>query len=197
MSTTVTYKGSTLTTVDNQTHTLKTAGKYMEDDVILTDVSSSGGSVTQDQDGFIILPPTGGGGGSSYTLLAEQDMEISTTSTSETTEGSIQVNGITDIRESGEKIIFISIFDKAGARNGYYYGSLSYSCRVNALAGTSYYKKANGTVDYASISYGVYPTISNNTVSIRSKFTNSFGTLNGTFNIRVYTIDFPTGVDPF
>ena len=39
MSTTVTYKGSTLTTVDNQTRTLKTAGKYMEGDVVLTDVS--------------------------------------------------------------------------------------------------------------------------------------------------------------
>ena len=41
MSTTVTYKGSTLTTVDNQTRTLKTAGKYMDGDVVLTDVSES------------------------------------------------------------------------------------------------------------------------------------------------------------
>lgn len=41
MSTTVTYKGSTLTTVNNQTRTLKTAGKYMEGDVVLTDVSQS------------------------------------------------------------------------------------------------------------------------------------------------------------
>ena len=39
MSTTVTYKGSTLTTVNNQTRTLKTAGKYMEDDVTLVDIS--------------------------------------------------------------------------------------------------------------------------------------------------------------
>ena len=39
MSTTVTYKGSTLTTVNNNTKTLKTAGKYMEGDVVLTDVS--------------------------------------------------------------------------------------------------------------------------------------------------------------
>jgi hypothetical protein len=45
MSTTVTYKGSTLTTVNNQTHTLKTAGKYMEDDVVLTDVSTSSPTV--------------------------------------------------------------------------------------------------------------------------------------------------------
>ena len=41
MSTTVTYKGSTLTTVNNQTRTLKTAGKYLEDDVTLVDVSGS------------------------------------------------------------------------------------------------------------------------------------------------------------
>lgn len=39
MSTTVTYKGDTLTTVNNATKTLKTAGKYMEGDVILTDNS--------------------------------------------------------------------------------------------------------------------------------------------------------------
>ena len=42
MSTTVTYKGSTLTTVDNQTRTLLTSGKYMEDDITLTDVSGGG-----------------------------------------------------------------------------------------------------------------------------------------------------------
>lgn len=41
MSTTVTYKGSTLTTVDNQTRTLLTSGKYLEDNLTLTDVSSS------------------------------------------------------------------------------------------------------------------------------------------------------------
>lgn len=41
MSTTVKYKGNTLTTVSNATKTLKTAGKYMEGDVVLTDVSQS------------------------------------------------------------------------------------------------------------------------------------------------------------
>ena len=39
MSTTVTYKGNTLTTVNNATKTLKTAGKYMEDDIALTDTT--------------------------------------------------------------------------------------------------------------------------------------------------------------
>ena len=41
MSTTVTYKGSTLTTVNNQTRTLETAGTYLEDDITLVDVSQS------------------------------------------------------------------------------------------------------------------------------------------------------------
>lgn len=41
MSTTVTYKGSTLTTAVNQTRKLKTSGKYMEDDVTIVDVTSA------------------------------------------------------------------------------------------------------------------------------------------------------------
>ena len=42
MSTTVTYKGRTLTTAENQTRKLNTAGQYLEDDVTITDVSPSG-----------------------------------------------------------------------------------------------------------------------------------------------------------
>lgn len=41
MSTTATYKGNIIATVNNNTKTLKTAGKYMEGDVILTDVSEN------------------------------------------------------------------------------------------------------------------------------------------------------------
>ena len=41
MSTTVTYKGSTLATLANQTKTLDTAGTWLEDDITITDSSSS------------------------------------------------------------------------------------------------------------------------------------------------------------
>ncbi len=50
MSTTVTYKGSILTVANNNTKTLKTAGKYMEGDVILVDVSKGGGAEINNQD---------------------------------------------------------------------------------------------------------------------------------------------------
>lgn len=43
MSTTVSYKGSQLASFSNNTKTLKTAGKYMEADVVITDVTSGGG----------------------------------------------------------------------------------------------------------------------------------------------------------
>lgn len=42
MSTTATYKGNVIATVDDNTKTLKTAGKYMEGDVILTETSIDG-----------------------------------------------------------------------------------------------------------------------------------------------------------
>lgn len=41
MSSTVTYKGSTLTTANNQTRTLETAGKYLEDDITIVDVTTA------------------------------------------------------------------------------------------------------------------------------------------------------------
>lgn len=43
MATTVTYKGQTLATVENQTKVLETAGTWVEDDITLTDVSGGGG----------------------------------------------------------------------------------------------------------------------------------------------------------
>ena len=48
MSATVSYKGNTLTTVNNQTRVLNTSGKWLEDDITIVDVTQSGGgSATQ------------------------------------------------------------------------------------------------------------------------------------------------------
>ena len=43
MSSTITYKGNTLTTVNNQTKVLNTMGTWLEDNITITDVTSSGG----------------------------------------------------------------------------------------------------------------------------------------------------------
>lgn len=43
MSATVSYKGNTLTTVNNQTRVLNTSGKWLEDNITIVDVTQSGG----------------------------------------------------------------------------------------------------------------------------------------------------------
>lgn len=43
MSTTVKYKGNQIATVSNTTVTLNTSGTWLEDDIMLTDVSGGGG----------------------------------------------------------------------------------------------------------------------------------------------------------
>lgn len=63
MATTVTYKGATLTTATNQTKTLKTAGKYMEDDVTITDVSEGGSAI-------VVTEETDETGGTNYIITA-------------------------------------------------------------------------------------------------------------------------------
>lgn len=50
MATTVTYKGATLTTVDNATKVLQTAGKWCEDDFTLVDVSGGGTTEPEEKD---------------------------------------------------------------------------------------------------------------------------------------------------
>lgn len=45
MSTTVSYKGNTIATVSNDTKTLLTEGKYLEDDLTLVDVSGGGSTL--------------------------------------------------------------------------------------------------------------------------------------------------------
>ena len=62
MSTTITYKGSTIATVNNNTKTLNTAGKYLEANVVLTDVSGGQGSGYAWEtvfDGIIHMPEAG------------------------------------------------------------------------------------------------------------------------------------------
>lgn len=85
MSTTVSYKGNTLTTVSNNTKTLETEGKYLEADIILTDVSQSAPTLetvtksytpTESQQTESITPSVG------YDGIAEVDVTVGAISSS-------------------------------------------------------------------------------------------------------------------
>lgn len=86
MSTTVTYKGTTLTTATNQTKTLKTQGKYLEGDIIITDasgtepVSSVSVAIATPQSGGNNFLQFGGlqGEPTSFSLVSISDIAIGT-----------------------------------------------------------------------------------------------------------------------
>ena len=75
MSATVTYKGSVIAEVTNDTKKLNTQGNWLEDDITITDVSGSGSnwqSGIYASNGYIYLSPHPGAGGvtaSEYVVL--------------------------------------------------------------------------------------------------------------------------------
>lgn len=81
MSATVTYKGNTLTTVNNETKVLETAGTWLEDDITITDSSSA----------IIVDTPDSHGGtvrqiitGATTTLQAQKTVTLTPTNTTVT-----------------------------------------------------------------------------------------------------------------
>ena len=210
MSTTVTYKGNTLATVSNNTKTLKTAGKYMEGDVVLTDVSASA-NVWQDENGYVHLDDEGSSSGqSSWELLASQEFTVSTTTTSNVSVGTISLD--LSKYDDPETMVWIHVRDKAGKRAGYVYGSdtifFSYALadgNPNSLSIRPimlYYVNSSGNYSGVASAYGVfayrlYYTSSSHYVEIYSRYSASYGTIDGTFKCDVYALKPSSGMKLF
>lgn len=184
---------------------------------LITGTATQGGSVTQDQDGFIVLPPdgSGSGGASSYRLISSTQCEV--------------VDGITysnrDIYSinctlsdiwTGSKILYVQVRDKAGPRNGHFYGSDTFIYNVYAAnsdtratysigARVTIRKKSDGTWDSTvgggSTGYGVFAY----SVNQRSSIVNIRGNYNatysldmvGTYTVKIYNLDWPDNISPF
>lgn len=154
----------------------------------------------------------GGGGGSSYTLLHEEDIEVSTTSTSTVDVKTISVSG----SYTSDDIIYVRIYDKAGFRADYFYGSETFEINVMAagpsqyedsstvgftIKGTSYaskYSKRNWSG--GANGYGILPKKfdTDGSITISARYNSNYsGTIDGTYHIEVYKLAFPNNVSPF
>ena len=163
MATTVSYQNNTIATVNNNTKTLKTAGKYMEADVVLTDVTSSGsgeggGEVTletvtktytptESQQTDTITPSSG------YDGIEEVDVTVNAISSSYVGSG-ITRRSSSDMTVSGATVT---------APAGYY-----------SSAGTK--TVASGSAGTPTATKG---TVSNNSVTVTPSVTNSTGYITG------------------
>lgn len=191
MSTSVTYKGAEITALENQTKTLLTAGKWLEADIIVEDVTA--------------------GGSSSWTKLGEATYNVNTTSTSAASVGTIQCGSAAS---TANKIIYVRVRDTAGPRLGYFLGSDTFFINVNKANNSTrtYSTGARIILRYStsgvygetttgtSTGYGVYgQSVSNGGgVAIYRRYnSNNSLTINGTYKVEVYALDWPDGLSPF
>lgn len=152
MSTTVSYKGSTLTTVENATKKLTTAGAWLEDDITITDVTSGGSPNLQAKTN---IAPTE----SSQTITADSGYDglssVQINAISSTYVGSgITRRSSTDLTASGATVT---------APAGYYQSATTKTV-------------ASGTEGTPTATKG---TVSNHAVSVTPSVTNSAGYISG------------------
>lgn len=153
---------------------------------------------------------SGGGSGYGYTLLGSVEFTCSTTGTSST---AITGAVVTANRASHTaKMLYIRIRDKAGKRNGYFFGSDTFWLQPVGGSSQNNYRlmicmatSSAGKVEIKSQSqYGVFPqsppTFSTGSVTVKaySRYNSGYsGTINGTYVMEVYDLDWPDGVAPF
>lgn len=144
-----------------------------------------------------------GGGGSSYKLLASKEFTVNTSSTSESSVGTVTVPD----GWSKDFIIYVKVRDKAGKRNGYFRGSDNFADNCYAANGASTSTTptricdgvdANGKFVQSTSAYGVYLSAyskvsgkNDGTATIKAKYNSSYGTINGTFVVEVYALSWP------
>lgn len=142
---------------------------------------------------------TGGGGA---TLLGTKEFTVSTTSTTATSVGNIDISPESAIWTT-DAIIYVKIRDKAGARNGYFFGSDNFFVNYQLASGATsnvqtvgkiiyYYDSSNVYKPYTS-GYGVYAYqitggITHKIEIYRRYNSNYTKTINGTFKAEVYSI---------
>lgn len=185
MSSTVKYKGNTLMTVTNQTRKMLTAGKYLEDDITIEDVTS--------------------GGGSSWTKVGET-WELTLENYTSTTAASAGSKSYGSAISTKDKIVWVRIRDKAGKRAGYFAGCDAFFINTNkangststyATAGRLIHRYTSGSAWGTAIgSYGLYAYSISNTgnLTLRKCYNANYSLkIEGTYLIDVFTLDYPSG----
>lgn len=138
-----------------------------------------------------------GGEDPAYTLLTSEEFNVSTTSSSVSAVGTVNVNA-DDWENKG--ILFVVVRDKAGLRAGHFGFSMSITpyYAPSPVAGFygCYVDDTGNVITGFTIKSGVYLNAVNNNagitnLDIRAKYTSSTGIVDGTFVVDVYLLAYP------
>lgn len=189
MSTTVTYKGSTLTTATNQTRTLETAGKYLEDDVTIVDstpvvslqTKNKTYTPTTSQQTEAVTADSGYTGLNTVNVTVNA-MPTGTAGTPTATKGTVSNHSVT---------VTPSVTNTTGYITGGTKTGTGVSVSASELVSGTYNVTSSGTKDVTNYASASIPsgtagtptatkgTVSNNSVSVTPSVTNTSGYITG------------------
>lgn len=183
MSSTITYKGNTIATANNNTKILNTAGKYLESDITITDVTTIMNLITKsitangtynassdNADGYssVTVNVTGGNSGLEYesgTYTPTSDIARPTISFSKTHTSTPIIIAMSDTSSystitssSNTSFVFFDMYRLNGS--GYPYST---SAQRYALAIYGYRSSNSSTISSVQISYNSDNTSTSNT----------------------------------
>ena len=187
------------------------SGKYLTGaQTISGDANLVAGNIKKDVSIFGVTGTYEASGGSSYTLLGYKEVTVNTSSTSSTTIDTINIGSDA---YSSSYVIYVKVRDKAGIRNGYFVGSDNWYINADAANGSTTYNAqgvtmstgyknstfqrnaTTGTTGYGVTTGNISPA---GVVDIRVKYNSNLGTLNGTYRVEVYKLDYaPNQGNPF
>ena len=177
----------------------------------VVDADLVAGNIKKDVNILGITGTYEGGGGSSWTLLHEEDVAVSTTSTSATVVKTINIDGV----YTPDAIICARIYDKEGVRDGRYYGSESFA--VNSASANPGKGIFNRVVNFGCygvyyqdvMQYGTGNTVTgygvimsavneNDSVTISARYAAAYTkTIDSTYHVEIYKLEFPNNESPF
>ena len=148
-----------------------------------------------------------GGGTSPFTKIITSETAVTMTSSTATAAFTLELGSQYYTKD---KIIWVHIRDKAGARSGYFYGSDAFFVNANAKNGgtTTFSSAATVAIRYSTgnqfaangSGYGVYgySISSDGRLTVRKRYSSSSSlTIDGTYVTTVYAIDLPSGITLF
>lgn len=176
----------------------------------MADITLMGASYTDVP--AVTLPKTGGGtvtfyenggGTSEWKHIAHTTLTVNTTSTSASSAGTLSCGSEIATKD---KIIYVRIRDAEGARAGYFAGSDAYFMNYNKANGSTsafavpavlcFRNTTAGAWAGTAGQYGVYGySISNaGVLTVRRRYNSNYSlTINSTYNVDVFTLDYPSG----
>lgn len=181
------------------------------DDATITTATASdvaSGKIFLANDGTITTgTSSGGGGSSSWTKVCETTYQVTATNTSAANVASWET-GHSELWNA-DKMVYVRIRDTEGKKNGYFFGTDNLFWNSNAISAGASSSTVSGRVcikqpvggglfsfqaSSSTTGYGVYADTlySSGNIRIQKRYSSAYSlTIDGTYKIEVYMIDYP------